>query len=200
MFLFVALWPLVALCSLANLFHFRLGIAAEMFIWNLFFLCVAVTLWSVRFYPESFDVLTATPWSFTARQSFAIARAEASGLYHDFIGTEHLLLGLLKSEPGIPGILKKLGVNDDDVRSEIRKLVDIGPVHEVSDEIPLTPRARKALQLAAKEAEDRRHSVPSAEHIFLGLLREGSGLAAVALKNLGIRLEKAREIVSNELL
>jgi ATP-dependent Clp protease ATP-binding subunit ClpC len=91
-------------------------------------------------------------------------------------------------------------VNDDAVRSEIRKLVEIGPAHEISADIPLTPRARKALQLAAEEAKSWHHSSPGAEHVFLGLLREGSGVAAVALKNLGVRLEKAREIISNEWL
>jgi hypothetical protein len=199
----VVVWWLIAVGNAANVISVHLSPTAERFLTNIVICAACVVLVFALFRERrrvSFELLTATPWSFTARQSLTIARSEASGLYHDFIGTEHLLLGLLKSESVVPGILKKLGVNDNDVRSEIQKLVGIGPAHEVSAEIPLTPRAREALQLATKEAKTRRQLAPGPEHIFLGLLRENSGVAAVVLKKLGVRFEKAREIISRELL
>jgi Clp amino terminal domain, pathogenicity island component len=198
MALLMWVWPLVAILGALQIIRAQIGFTTEMIFWNLYAACAATL--AVCHFLRPFNPLADTPWSFTARQTMELARAEASGLYHDFIGTEHLLLGLLKSEPRIvPGVLKKFGVDQEKLRSEIRRLVEVGPAHEVSAEIPLTPRAREALQLAAEEARTRHHSVPSAEHIFLGLLREGGGVAAVALKNLGVRIEKAREIISNEL-
>jgi Clp amino terminal domain, pathogenicity island component len=196
--LFLAVWPLIAICNAAQILPVHIGLAGEMLFWNLCGAC-AFAIGIIHYcwrYCDPFDAFTAAPWSFAARQSLELARAEASGLYHDFIGTEHLLLGLLNSESDvIPGILKKLDVDETAIKAEIRKLAVAGPVHEVPAEIPLTPRARKALGLAAEEAKGRHRSAPGPEHIFLGLLLEGNGVAALALKNLDVQIEKARKII-----
>ncbi|MEO8428481.1 MAG: Clp protease N-terminal domain-containing protein [Verrucomicrobiota bacterium] len=129
-----------------------------------------------------------------------LAREEAPRFHHDFIGTEHVLLGLLKSEHGVASkVLRRLGVERDAIRVEIEKIVGVGPVHQASGAIPYTPRVRKALQLAASEAKAMNHAHVGTEHIFLGLLIEGSGVAALVLKNLGIHVNRTREEILKEL-
>ena len=135
----------------------------------------------------------------SAIQSLEFARSEPLRFHHDFIGTEHLLLGLLRMETGIvTNVLDRLGVNAERISREIETIVGLGPVHETlrANMIPYTPRAREALLLAVQEAKTLNHLQVGAEHIFLGLLREGSGVAAVVLKKLGIDVERTR----NEIL
>ena len=136
----------------------------------------------------------------SALETLALAPVEARQFRHDFVGTEHLLLGLIKSSSGIVStVLRRLGVDSERVRKEIQTLVHDGPVaHEIGAEIPYTPRARQALQLAIGEARALNHASIGAEHIFLGLLREGSGLASVVLKNLGVDLAAARREILKE--
>jgi ATP-dependent Clp protease ATP-binding subunit ClpC len=126
-----------------------------------------------------------------------IAREEASRLGHDFIGTEHVLLAVLRlAEGGVVNVLQNSKVDRESVRMEIERLVATQPGHTPTATLPLTPRARKALQFAASEAETLKNPLINADHILLGLLREGGGVAAQALKNLGIRLERIRAGIS----
>jgi len=129
-----------------------------------------------------------------AQQTLEFARAEAPRLNHDFIGTEHVLLGLLKSQSEIvPNVMRRLGVEFEAVRVEIEKVIGPGmPAQRVAANIPYTPRATRALALAAKEAEELNQAQVSPEHIFLGLIKEGEGVAAIVLKNLGVEIGRAR--------
>ena len=125
-----------------------------------------------------------------------LAAGEARNFRHDYIGTEHLLLGLLKSESTIvSNVMRKLGVEEKAIRIEIEKFVPNGPVYEISINIPYTPRAKNALQLAGNEARALNQPQINPEHILLGLIREGDGVAWRALKNLGIQIEDARKVL-----
>jgi len=133
-------------------------------------------------------------FSASAKQTLELARAEAPRLHHNFIGTEHVLLGLLTLENGVVlEMLRRIGVDRKDVQTEIEKIVGLGPDQGPVPEIPFTPRARKALRLAADEARALNHPQTGPEHIFLGLIEEGSGVAALVLRNLGVNVEKARD-------
>jgi len=136
----------------------------------------------------------------SARQSLALAQEGARQFHHDFIGTEHVLLGLFKLEQGaVPNVLRRLRLDHETVRKEIEKIVHSGPDYLMAQDLPYTPRARMALSLAAVEAEVLKHSRVGPEHVFLGLLLEGGGVAALVMKNLGVRIEKAREEFLKEL-
>jgi hypothetical protein len=129
-----------------------------------------------------------------ARQSLEIAREEAYRLGHDFVGTEHVLLGVLKlAKDRVAKILTKNGLDCESVRKEIERLVAPQPGRASVNVLPLTPRARKALQLAGCEAKTREHPLINSEHILIGLLAEGGGVGARALKNFGIGIETIRE-------
>jgi hypothetical protein len=136
-----------------------------------------------------------------AHQTLEFARAEAPLLNHDFIGTEHVLLGLLKSHSDVvPNVMRRLGLEFDSIRAEIEKVIGPGmPAQRVAANIPFTPRATRALALAAKEAEDLNQAQVSPEHIFLGLIKEGSGVAAVVLMNLGVDIGRARGEIVKEM-
>jgi len=136
-----------------------------------------------------------------ALQTLEFARAEAPRLNHDFIGTEHVLLGLLKSHSSIvPNVMHRLGVEFEIIRVEIEKIIGPGvPLPRVAAEIPYTPRATRALALAVKEADELHQSQVSPEHIFLGLIKEGSGVAAIVLKNLGVDIDRARAEIVKEM-
>ena len=149
---------------------------------------------------EAMTVPDIDRFTVAARQSLELARAEAPRMHHDFIGTEHVLLGLLQSDTGIAAsVLQKLGVETEAVRTEIETLVGVGQFHEASGAIPYTPRVKRALFLAANEAKDLKHPSIGPEHILLGLLKEGSGVAAVVLKNLGIQITQARQEIERRL-
>jgi hypothetical protein len=143
------------------------------------------------------------PADFTpaAREALEFAPVEALGFHHDFIGTEHVLLAISRSSSGIvSAVMQNLGLSSDVIRTEIEEFVHSGPPnHPLPGTIPFTPRARKALQLAAKEAQLLKQPHINAEHIFLGLILEGGGVAALILKKLGIRPEKAREEVLRQI-
>jgi hypothetical protein len=136
-----------------------------------------------------------------ALQSLELARAEAPRLNHDFIGTEHVLLGLLNSPSDIvPKVMRRLGVQSDAVRSEITKLIGPGlPAVRATVSIPYTPRATRALALAVAEAEALHQSQISPEHIFLGLIKEGEGVAGIVLRSLGVDVKRTREEIINEM-
>ncbi|SDU04355.1 ATP-dependent Clp protease ATP-binding subunit ClpC [Verrucomicrobium sp. GAS474] len=135
-----------------------------------------------------------------AQQVLSLARKEADRFNHNYVGTEHLLLGLIKLGQGVAvNVLQKMGVDLDTVRNEVEKQVGTGPESKVSGNIPYTPRVKKVLALAGKEAKALNHSYVGTEHILLGLLREGEGVAARVLKSLEIDLERARNEILKEL-
>ncbi len=135
-----------------------------------------------------------------AQRALALARAEADRLNHNFVGTEHLLLGLVALGQGVAvKVLQKLGLDLETVRMEVEKEVGTGPDQKMIGNIPYTPRVRKVLALAAKEARALNHTYVGTEHILLGLLRAGAGVAARVLKNLNVNIEQTRLEILKEL-
>lgn len=135
-----------------------------------------------------------------AQQVLALARKEADRFHHNFVGTEHLLLGLIKLGQGTAVIvLQKLGLDLETTRLEVEKQVGTGPDQKFFGAVPYTPRVKKVLALAAKEAKALNHTYVGTEHILLGLLHEGDGVAARVLKNLGVDTDKTRKEILNEL-
>jgi ATP-dependent Clp protease ATP-binding subunit ClpC len=130
----------------------------------------------------------------------ALARKEADRFNHNFVGTEHLLLGLIKLGQGVAvNVLQKLGLDLETVRMAVEKQVGTGPDQKMIGNIPYTPRVKKVLALAAKEAKALNHTYVGTEHILLGLLREGDGVAARVLKDLDIDIEQTRQEILKEL-
>ena len=135
-----------------------------------------------------------------AQQVLALARKEADRFNHNFVGTEHLLLGLIKLGQGVAvNVLQKLGLDLETVRLEVEKQVGTGPDQKMMGNIPYTPRVKKVLALAQKEAKALNHTYVGTEHILLGLLREGDGVAARVLKNLAVDSEQTRQEILKEL-
>ena len=135
-----------------------------------------------------------------AQQVLALARKEADRFNHNYVGTEHLLLGLIKLGQGVAvNVLQKLGLDLDTVRMQVEQQVGSGPETKMVGNIPYTPRVKKVLALASKEAKALNHSYVGTEHLLLGLLREGEGVAAQVLRNLEINLDKARSEILKEL-
>ncbi|HXJ59114.1 MAG TPA: ATP-dependent Clp protease ATP-binding subunit [Verrucomicrobiae bacterium] len=135
-----------------------------------------------------------------AQQVLALARKEADRFNHNFVGTEHLLLGLIKLGQGVAvNVLQKMGLDLETVRMEVEKQVGTGPDQKLIGNIPYTPRVKKVLALAQKEARALNHTYVGTEHILLGLLREGDGVAARVLKNLDVDIEQTRQEILKEL-
>jgi len=138
--------------------------------------------------------------SFTdrARKVIQLADSEAVSFNHEYIGTEHVLLGLIKEGSGVAAnALKFLGIDLQKSRLEVERLLQSGPCIVPKDELPLTPRARKVIEYSMEEARHLNHNYVGTEHILLGLLREQEGVAAQVLMNLGLKLEEVREEVLN---
>lgn len=135
-----------------------------------------------------------------AQQVLAFAREEADRFNHSFVGTEHVLLGLIRLGRGVAvNVLTKMGVNLETVRKKVESVVGTGPDQKIIGNIPYTPRVKKVLALAAKEARALNHTYVGTEHILLGLLREGDGVAARVLNNLDVDVEQTRKLVLQEL-
>jgi len=135
-----------------------------------------------------------------ARLTLELARTEAPRLHHNFVGTEHVLLGLLALENGVvPNILKRMGVDREGLRKQVEDWVSIFPPKKMPARLPYTPRVKKSLRLAVREAKAFHHVCVGAEHIFLGLLLEGDGVAGRVLKNIGLNAETTREEILREL-
>ena len=133
-----------------------------------------------------------------ARKVMALANAEAQRFNHEYIGTEHILLGLVKEGSGVgANVLKNLDVDLRKVRLEVEKLVKSGPETATMGKLPQTPRAKKVIEYAIEEARNLNHNYVGTEHLLLGLLREQDGVAAQVLVNLHMRLEDVREEVLN---
>ncbi len=135
-----------------------------------------------------------------AQQVLALARKEADRFNHNYVGTEHLLLGLIKLGQGVAvNVLERMGLELEAVRMEVEKHVGNGPEQKISGNIPYTPRVKKVLALANKEAKSLNHSYVGTEHILLGLLREGEGVAAQVLSSLNIDIQRTRHEVLAEI-
>ena len=135
-----------------------------------------------------------------AQQVLALARKEADRFNHNFVGTEHLLLGLIKLGQGVAvNVLQKMNLDLETVRMQVEKEVGTGPDQKMIGNIPYTPRVKKVLALAQKEAKALNHTYVGTEHILLGLLREGDGVAARVLKNLDVDIEQTRQEILKEL-
>src|SRR5712672_2935484 len=135
-----------------------------------------------------------------AQQVLALARKEADRFNHNYVGTEHLLLGLIKLGQGVAvNVLQKMGLDLETVRMEVEKHVGPHPETKMIGNIPYTPRVKKVLALAGKEAKALNHSYVGTEHILLGLLREGEGVAARVLKSLEVDIERTRNEILKEL-
>src|SRR5437762_2696630 len=135
-----------------------------------------------------------------AQQVLQLARKEADRFNHNYVGTEHLLLGLIKLGQGVAvNVLQKMGLDLETVRMEVEKQVGSGPETKMVGNIPYTPRVKKVLALAGKEAKALNHSYVGTEHILLGLLREGEGVAARVLKSLEVDINRTREEIQKEL-
>ena len=133
-----------------------------------------------------------------ARKVMALANQEAQRFNHEYIGTEHILLGLVKEGSGVgANVLKNLDVDLRKVRLEVEKLVKAGPEMVTMGKLPQTPRAKKVIEYAIEEARNLNHNYVGTEHLLLGLLREHDGVAAQVLRNLGLKLEEVREEVLN---
>jgi len=131
-----------------------------------------------------------------ARKVIVYAKEEAKRFNHDYIGTEHLLLGLIREGEGVAAaVLQKLGLDLETIRLEVEKLVQAGPATQVVGDIPFTPRSKKALELSAEEARALGHNYIGTEHLLLGLVKEGEGMAYRVLLNLGLDLGKLRNEV-----
>ena len=133
-----------------------------------------------------------------ARKVMALANQEAQRFNHEYIGTEHILLGLIKEGTGVGAtVLKKMNVDLRKVRLEVEKMVKSGPEMVPMGKLPHTPRAKKVIEYAIEEARNLNHNYVGTEHLLLGLLREREGIAAKVLMNLGLKLEEVREEVLN---
>jgi len=135
-----------------------------------------------------------------AQQVLALARKEADRFSHAYIGTEHLLLGLIKLGQGVAvNVLQHMGLELEAVRMEVEKEVGSGPSQKSSGTIPYTPRVKKVLAFANKEAKALNHSYVGTEHLLLGLLREGEGIAARVLRRLDIDIQRTRNEILAEI-
>jgi len=128
-----------------------------------------------------------------ARKVLSFAQEEAQRFQHNYIGTEHLLLGLVRENESVAtAVLFKLGVDLNKVRSTVEFIIGRGD-RIVLGKIGLTPRAKKVIELAVDEARRMKHQYIGTEHLLLGLVREGEGIAAGVLESLGVRLEQVRK-------
>jgi len=130
-----------------------------------------------------------------AKKVINLAREEAARLGHDYIGTEHLLLGLIKEGGGVAtAVLENLGLDLERIKLEVEKSINMGGGTLTLGEVPFTPRAKKVLELAVEEAQALGHNYIGTEHILLGLIREGEGVASRVLERFNLRIDKTREM------
>lgn len=131
-----------------------------------------------------------------AKKVMSFARQEAMKFNHEYIGTEHVLLGLVQEGSGVAAnVLKNMSIDLEKIRHEVEKIVKTGPSMVTMGQLPFTPRAKKVLELSLEEASQLSHNYIGTEHLLLGLIRENEGIAAQVLMNLGIKLDEVREEV-----
>src|SRR3954454_8489514 len=127
-----------------------------------------------------------------ARRVVVLAQEEARALHHNYIGTEHILLGLLREREGVAAmVLERIGISAEAVREKVASIIGEGG-DAPTGHIPFTPRAKKVLELSLREALQLGHNYIGTEHILLGVVREGEGVAAQVLVNLGADLSRVR--------
>lgn len=135
-----------------------------------------------------------------AQQALALAHQESERFNHYFVGTEHVLLGLIRLGQGVAvNVLQKMGVDLEALQKEVENQVERGPDLKAIGATPYTPRVKKVLALAAREARGLNHMYVGTEHLLLGLLREGDGVAARLLSHLDVDLEQTRREILKEL-
>ena len=131
-----------------------------------------------------------------AKKVMSFARQEAMKFNHEYIGTEHILLGLVQEGSGVAAnVLKNMNIDLEKIRHEVEKIVKTGPSMVTMGQLPFTPRAKKVLELSMEEASQLSHNYIGTEHLLLGLIRENEGIAAQVMMNLGVKLEEVREEV-----
>jgi ATP-dependent Clp protease ATP-binding subunit ClpC len=131
-----------------------------------------------------------------ARRSIVLAQEEARLLNHNYLGTEHLLLGLIHQGDGVAAkTVESLGITLADARGQVEEIIGRGGQEAATGQIPFTPRAKKVLELSLREAQQLRHDYIGTEHLLLGLVRETDGVAALVLRNLGADLSRVRQQV-----
>ena len=132
-----------------------------------------------------------------SRRVVILAQEEAKRFNHDYIGTEHILLGLIREGEGVAAaVLQHLGLSSDQIRLEVEKLVQIGPSTIVSGDLPFTPKAKKVIELAMDEARNLGHTYIGTEHLLLGLIQD-EGVAQQVLQSLGLEPGKVRQTVKD---
>ena len=142
------------------------------------------------------------PFTREVNRVLLLAEREAERFYHEYIGTEHLLLGLVQHGSGVAAsVLSNLDVDQSKIREQVERIIQRGPPYErmVMYLLPRTPRATSVIELAIREARELGHKAVGPEHLLLGMLREEEGVAAQVLMNLGVQLEGARAEVLREL-
>jgi ATP-dependent Clp protease ATP-binding subunit ClpA len=133
-----------------------------------------------------------------ARKVMQLANQESQRFNHEYIGTEHILLGLVKQDTGVAAkVLKNLDIDLRKIRLEVENIVQVGPDLDTMGKLPQTPRVKKVIEYSIEEARNLNHNYVGTEHLLLGLLREREGVAAQILMNLGLKLEDVREEVHN---
>ena len=131
-----------------------------------------------------------------AKKVMSFARQEAMKFNHEYIGTEHILLGLVQEGSGVAAnVLKNMNIDLEKIRHEVEKIVKTGPSMVTMGQPPFTPRAKKVLELSMEEASQLSHNYIGTEHLLLGLIRENEGIAAQVMMNLGVKLDEVREEV-----
>jgi ATP-dependent Clp protease ATP-binding subunit ClpC len=129
-----------------------------------------------------------------ARRVIILAREEAGRFRHDFVGTEHVLLGLIRDGEGIAtAVLQRLGLRLETVKAEVERALAGFPKTLTFGEVPFTPQAKRVLELSIEEARQLGHNYIGTEHLLLGLMKEGQSIAAKILESLGARLDEVRQ-------
>jgi hypothetical protein len=186
----IAIWFGLLWLDLLHINILSMGIVASTVCWGV----VAAAAMTIMVFVFGAEEEALDLWAPAAWRSLELAEGEAARFHHDFIGTEHVLLGLLGDENGkVRKVLEKLNVRCEVVRAEVEKIVGAGPQSRRKRTAAYTPRAHKAFQLAIREARAARAIHAEPEHVLLGLLDEGGGVAALVLNRLGVDAEKARE-------
>src|SRR5688572_10258039 len=152
--------------------------------------------WELRSHGSSGRKITMNGYNFTerVRKVLAMSREEAARLHHEYVGTEHMLLGLLREGEGVAAaVLQSAGIDSDEAVETVESLVKSGKGHQgTGPDLPYTSRAKKVLEFAMQEARELNHSYVGTEHLLLGILREEKGIAAQVLNEFGLTLAQAR--------
>jgi len=191
--------PLFALLDASGVLHLPGSTAVAMIVWSLLATYLGIVLaYMCLDFERGFgwgllDCPPAEKFTGLAQRAIDLSHDEAACLRHDFVGTEHLLLGILESQSGLLlDLFRKWNIDTDTIRAGIDKLIARGVARKSALDLPYTPRAKKALALSMQEAGEMGHSLITPEHILLGLLLEREGVAGLVLRNLSLNAQRAR--------